>query len=453
MTKRRPSPEDDGDLPSRVLAALQVQSQRQRARRRCVTVLAGGGVVAAAHKGVRGIGRWLEAVPRRARGGPAGPRLAGLLRLAARARRARGRHGHPDPLGRSSTADSGVGGTGVSPFAFTCARRARTFFPRASTRPFPTGSLPSPAAPRAGRRRRSRSHTKTIAPLRSARTSVMGKERQRRARVRESLSQCGCRRFESCRGTRKHQAEPSRPADGRAPACAGRIEGRRGPPDPSICRGARAACRKVRRARRCGGSTLPAWPTQRPRTSACPAGPRTSSPTPAATTATGSVHAVPGRWSTSARRSRRPGGGTPPPGASSPCCCTRACASTRAAAAARLPPPHSRRGARADGSRPGHQRTVRPGTGPSRPALTAPSEGRFATPPKRPCRCSPGNGPWGNGPSAGRVAAVGEEGLAGDPPAVGGQEGHQRHDVLDLGEVVAQRLRLVELHALRVSWP
>src|SRR5699024_1668631 len=51
--------------------------------------------------------------------------------------------------------------------------------------------------------------------------------------------------------------------------------------------------------------------------------------------------------------------------------------------------------------------------------------------------------------SARGVPAVGEDRLAGDPPALGGEEPHDRGDVLDLGELVAHRLRLVELHALR----
>src|SRR5690625_4616606 len=51
--------------------------------------------------------------------------------------------------------------------------------------------------------------------------------------------------------------------------------------------------------------------------------------------------------------------------------------------------------------------------------------------------------------SASGVPAVGEDRLAGDPPALGGEEPHDRGDVLDLGELVAHGLRLVELHALR----
>src|SRR5699024_4729552 len=51
--------------------------------------------------------------------------------------------------------------------------------------------------------------------------------------------------------------------------------------------------------------------------------------------------------------------------------------------------------------------------------------------------------------SARGVPAVGEDRLAGDPPALGGEEPHDRRDVLDLGELVAHRLRLVELHTLR----
>src|SRR5699024_10109510 len=62
--------------------------------------------------------------------------------------------------------------------------------------------------------------------------------------------------------------------------------------------------------------------------------------------------------------------------------------------------------------------------------------------------------PWGapyfvGSSSAGGVAAVGEDRLAGDPPALGGEEADDRGDVLDLRELTAHTLRLVELDPLR----
>src|SRR5699024_1177634 len=51
--------------------------------------------------------------------------------------------------------------------------------------------------------------------------------------------------------------------------------------------------------------------------------------------------------------------------------------------------------------------------------------------------------------SASGVAAVGEDRLPGDPPALGGEETHDRRDVLDLGELITHALGLVELDALR----
>src|SRR5699024_11771972 len=51
--------------------------------------------------------------------------------------------------------------------------------------------------------------------------------------------------------------------------------------------------------------------------------------------------------------------------------------------------------------------------------------------------------------SASGVAAVGEDRLPGDPPALGGEETHDRRDVLELGELITHALGLVELDALR----
>src|SRR5699024_4595968 len=51
--------------------------------------------------------------------------------------------------------------------------------------------------------------------------------------------------------------------------------------------------------------------------------------------------------------------------------------------------------------------------------------------------------------SPGRVSAVGEDRLPRDPPSLGRQEAHDRRDVLDLRELTAHTLRLVELDALR----
>jgi hypothetical protein len=48
-----------------------------------------------------------------------------------------------------------------------------------------------------------------------------------------------------------------------------------------------------------------------------------------------------------------------------------------------------------------------------------------------------------------RVAAVGEDGLAGDPPAVGRKEFYDGHDVLNFSQLAGHRLRLVVRHALR----
>src|SRR5690606_28615471 len=50
--------------------------------------------------------------------------------------------------------------------------------------------------------------------------------------------------------------------------------------------------------------------------------------------------------------------------------------------------------------------------------------------------------------SPGRVSTVGEDRLTGDPVPFVGEKRHQRGDVLDAGQPVAQTLRLVERHPL-----
>ena len=52
-------------------------------------------------------------------------------------------------------------------------------------------------------------------------------------------------------------------------------------------------------------------------------------------------------------------------------------------------------------------------------------------------------------PSPGRITAVGEDRLAGDPPSIGHEEFYDRNDVLDFGELAIHALRLVICDGIR----
>jgi hypothetical protein len=46
------------------------------------------------------------------------------------------------------------------------------------------------------------------------------------------------------------------------------------------------------------------------------------------------------------------------------------------------------------------------------------------------------------------VSTVGEYGLTGDPPAFGGKESYDRHDVFDFGQLTVHPLRLVKSQSI-----